>query len=482
MKTFGTFCIGMAFAATIFAQNKPSKDTTTRAVPMKLWQKETTSISEKIEKFTVGRDREMDLYLAPYDVLGNIAHAKMLASVGLLTSDELRMLNDELRIIYQDIQQGKFVIEDGVEDVHSQVELMLTRKLGDVGKKIHSGRSRNDQVLVDMKLFTRSRLEEVALASRKLFDLLVKRSNQHKNDLLPGYTHLQIAMPSSFGLWFGAYGEALVDDMCMIQTAYKLANKNPLGSGAGYGSSFPLNRTMTTELLGFEALHYNVVYAQMSRGKTEQTALTAIAALSSTISRMAMDVCLYNSQNFAFVTLPDDLTTGSSIMPHKKNPDVAELLRAKTNRLKALPTEITMVMSNLPSGYHRDMQLLKELLMPAFDEILDCLDIAHFMLEHLQVKPDLLADKKYDLLFSVERVNELVVQGVPFRDAYRQVGKEINEGTYKASRTLNHTHEGSIGNLCNDQITELMNAEMARFGFEKVHGATAKLLKQQSSK
>jgi len=477
MKTFGTFCIGMAFAATIFAQNKPSKDTTTRAVPMKLWQKETTSISEKIEKFTVGRDREMDLYLAPYDVLGNIAHAKMLESVGLLEKNELIALEAELKNIYQEIQQGKFEIEDGVEDIHSQVELMLTRKLGDVGKKIHSGRSRNDQVLVDMKLFSRSRLEEVALASRKLFDLLVKRSNQHKNDLLPGYTHLQIAMPSSFGLWFGAYGEALVDDMAMLQTAYKLSNKNPLGSGAGYGSSFPLNRTMTTELLGFEALHYNVVYAQMSRGKTEQTALTAIATLSSTISRMAMDVCLYNSQNFAFVTLPDDLTTGSSIMPHKKNPDVAELLRAKTNRLKALPTEITMVMSNLPSGYHRDMQLLKELLMPAFDEILDCLDIAHFMLEHLEVKPDLLVDKKYDLLFSVERVNELVVQGVPFRDAYRQVGKEINEGTYKASRNLNHTHEGSIGNLCNDQITELMNAEMARFKFEKVHTAVENLLK-----
>jgi argininosuccinate lyase len=416
-----------ALAAAIFAQKNPTKDSSTREAPMKLWQKETTSISEKIEKFTVGRDREMDLYLAPYDVQGNIAHATMLESVGLLTNYELRMLNDELRIIYQEIQQGKFEIEEGVEDVHSQVELMLTRKLGDVGKKIHSGRSRNDQVLVDMKLFTRSRLEEVALASKKLFDLLIKRSNQHKNDLLPGYTHLQIAMPSSFGLWFGAYAEALVDDMSMIQTAYKLANKNPLGSGAGYGSSFPLNRTMTTELLGFETLHYNVVYAQMSRGKTEQTALTAIAALSATLSRLAMDVCLYNSQNFAFVTLPDDLTTGSSIMPHKKNPDVAELLRAKTNRLKALPTEITMVMSNLPSGYHRDMQLLKELLMPAFEEILDCLDIAHFMLEHLQVKQNLLVDAKYDLLFSVERVNELVVQGVPFRDAYRQVGKEINE-------------------------------------------------------
>ncbi len=477
MKTFWTFCIGMAYAAAIFAQKNSSQNPSSRTEPMKLWQKETTSISEKIEKFTVGRDREMDLYLAPYDVLGNIAHATMLESVGLLEKDELTLLKAELKTIYEEIQQGKFEIEDGVEDVHSQIELLLTRKLGDIGKKIHSGRSRNDQVLVDMKLFTRNRLEEVALASKKLFDLLIQRSNQHKNDLLPGYTHLQIAMPSSFGLWFGAYGEALVDDMSVIQTAYKLSNKNPLGSGAGYGSSFPLNRTMTTQLLGFETLHYNVVYAQMSRGKTEQTALTAIAALAATLSRLAMDVCLYNSQNFAFVTLPDDLTTGSSIMPHKKNPDVAELLRAKTNRLKALPTEITMVMSNLPSGYHRDMQLLKELLMPAFDEILDCLDITHFMLQHLQVKPNLLADAKYDLLFSVERVNELVVQGVPFRDAYRQVGKEINEGTYQASRDLKHTHEGSIGNLCNDQITNLMDAEMQRFGFDKVHVAVEELLK-----
>lgn len=468
-------CLLMANTAAILAQKTLKKDTI-HHIPMKLWQKETTSISEKIEKFTVGRDREMDLYLAPYDVLGNMAHAQMLASVGLLSSEELGVLNVELKNIYAQIQRGEFEIEEGVEDVHSQVELMLTRKLGDVGKKIHSGRSRNDQVLVDMKLFTRSRLEEVAQASKKLFDLLIKRSNQHQNDLLPGYTHLQIAMPSSFGLWFGAYAEALVDDMSMIQTAYRLANKNPLGSGAGYGSSFPLNRTMTTQLLGFETLHYNVVYAQMSRGKTEQTALTAVATVAATLSRLAMDVCLYNSQNFGFVTLPDDLTTGSSIMPHKKNPDVAELLRAKTNRLKALPAEITLVMSNLPSGYHRDMQLLKEILMPAFEDILDCLDIAHFMLQHLQVKPDLLADAKYDLLFSVERVNALVVQGVPFRDAYRQVGKEINEGTYEASRKLQHTHEGSIGNLCNTQINTLMEVEMQRFGFERVHQAEQKLL------
>ena len=444
---------------------------------MKLWQKENTTISDKIEKFTVGRDREMDLYLAPFDVLGNLAHAIMLESIGLLTDNDLQLLSNELKSIYQQIENGAFIIEEGVEDVHSQIELQLTRKLGDVGKKIHSGRSRNDQVLVDLKLYTRYQLEKVALATETLFQLLIRRSDQHKNDLLPGYTHLQIAMPSSFGLWFGAYAEALVDDMAMIQTAYRIANKNPLGSGAGYGSSFPLNRTLTTQLLGFESLHYNVVYAQMSRGKTEQTALTAIATLATTISRMAMDVCLYNSQNFGFVTLPDGLTTGSSIMPHKKNPDVAELLRAKTNRLKALPTEITLVMSNLPSGYHRDMQLLKEILMPAFDEILNCLDVATFMLEHLEVKPNLLTDEKYDLMFSVERVNELVMQGVPFRDAYKQVGKEIGDGTYKASRELAHTHEGSIGNLENDKISVMMTAEMKRFGFENVHAAIEKLLK-----
>ncbi len=443
---------------------------------MKLWQKESTTISEKIEKFTIGRDREMDLYLAPFDVLGSLAHAIMLETIGLLETDELRLLNGELKNIYVQTQANDFEIEDGVEDVHSQIELILTRKLGDVGKKIHSGRSRNDQVLVDMKLYTRHQLQKVAMATKKLFDLLTQRSEQHKNDLLPGYTHLQIAMPSSFGLWFGAYAEALVDDVAMLQTAYRLANKNPLGSGAGYGTSFPLNRTLTTELLGFETLHYNVVYAQMSRGKTEQTALTAIATVAATISRLSMDVCLYNSQNFGFVTLPDALTTGSSIMPHKKNPDVAELLRAKTNRLKALPTEITLVMSNLPSGYHRDMQLLKEILMPAFDEILDCLDVAHFMLENLQIKPDLLADQKYDLLFSVERVNELVMQGVPFRDAYIQVGNEINNGQYSASRTLNHTHEGSIGNLCNEEIKNLMDIEMNRFEFRKTEEAIKRLL------
>ncbi|MBC3786016.1 argininosuccinate lyase [Spirosoma utsteinense] len=443
---------------------------------MKLWQKEGVTTAEQIERFTVGRDREMDLHLAPFDVLGNLAHAHMLQTIGLISTDELSLMTDELKKIYRQIDAGQFTIEAGVEDVHSQVELMLTRALGDVGKKIHSGRSRNDQVLVDLKLFTRDRLWRVAEATKRVFDRLIGRSEQHRHDLLPGYTHLQIAMPSSFGLWFGAYAEALADDMFMLQTAYRLSNRNPLGSGAGYGSSFPLNRTLTTELLGFEGMHVNVVYAQMSRGKTEQTALTALAAVAATLSRMAMDVCLYSSQNFGFLSLPDALTTGSSIMPHKKNPDVAELLRAKTNRLKALPMEVTLVMSNLPSGYHRDMQLLKEILMPAFDEILDCLDITDFMLEHLQVKSNLLDDARYDLLFSVERVNELVLQGVPFREAYQTVGREIAEHTYQPPRELNHTHEGSIGNLGNELITTHMEQAVAGFGSEVTQQAIRQLV------
>ncbi|OJV21267.1 MAG: argininosuccinate lyase [Dyadobacter sp. 50-39] len=444
---------------------------------MKLWQKENTVTSEKIERFTVGRDREMDLHLAEFDVLGNIAHATMLETIGLLTADDLAALKTELKVIYEQIQAGEFVIEEGIEDVHSQVELLLTRKLGDTGKKIHSGRSRNDQVLVDMKLYTRARLFEVVQATEKLFNVLTRKSEQHKNDLLPGYTHLQIAMPSSFGLWFGAYAEGLIDDMIQLNAAYRLANRNPLGSGAGYGSSFPLNRQLTTELLGFEGMHHNVVYAQMSRGRTEQAALSAIASLAATVSRLAMDVCLYNSQNFGFIVLPDDLTTGSSIMPHKKNPDVAELLRAKTNRMKALPMEVTMVLSNLPSGYHRDMQLLKEILMPAFDEILDCLDIAAFMLEHVKVKQNLLDDPKYDLLFSVERVNELVIAGVPFRDAYKQVGAEIGDGTYNAPRELKHSHEGSIGNLQTDAIRARMGREVEAFRYDKITAALEALLK-----
>ncbi|MHA4736920.1 argininosuccinate lyase [Dyadobacter sp. MSC1_007] len=444
---------------------------------MKLWQKENTVTSEKIERFTVGRDREMDLHLAEFDVLGNIAHATMLETIGLLTADDLAALKTELKAIYEQVQKGEFEIEEGIEDVHSQVELLLTRKLGDTGKKIHSGRSRNDQVLVDMKLYTRARLFEVVQATEKLFNVLINKSDEHKNDLLPGYTHLQIAMPSSFGLWFGAYAEGLIDDIIQLNAAYRLANRNPLGSGAGYGSSFPLDREMTTELLGFEGMHHNVVYAQMSRGRTEQAALTAISSLAATVSRLAMDVCLYNSQNFGFIILPDDLTTGSSIMPHKKNPDVAELLRAKTNRMKALPMEVTMVLSNLPSGYHRDMQLLKEILMPAFDEILDCLDIAAFMLEHMKVKQNLLADPKYDLLFSVERVNELVIAGVPFRDAYKQVGAEIGDGSYVPPRELKHTHEGSIGNLQTAQIKERMEREIGAFGYEKVVATLEKLIR-----
>ncbi len=443
----------------------------------KLWQKDNVSVNEKIEKFTVGRDPEFDMLLAQFDVQGSLAHTQMLESIGLLEKSELSDIQAELKNIYAEIQAGNFIIEAGIEDVHSQVELLLTRKLGEAGKKIHSGRSRNDQVLVDLKLFTRSRLQEVAEASNRLFELLISLSDKFKEVLLPGYTHLQIAMPSSFGLWFGAYAESLVDDMEMLQTAYKIANKNPLGSGAGYGSSFPLNRTMTTELLGFQELHYNVVYAQMSRGKTELFATTAIGQIASTLSRMAMDICLYNSQNFGFIKLPDEMTTGSSIMPHKKNPDVAELLRGKTNRLKGLPNEIQLVMGNLPSGYHREMQILKEILMPAFDEILNCLDMTYFMLSNIEVKENILADEKYDMLFSVERVNELVLQGVPFREAYKIIGNEINSGTYSPNRNLNHTHEGSIGNLCNPQITKMMQEVLSRFNFEKAELAIEELLK-----
>jgi argininosuccinate lyase len=442
----------------------------------KLWQKDNTTINEKIERFTIGRDPEFDVLLAEFDVLGSLAHTQMLASIDLLTESELSDIQRELKRIYQNIIGGKFEIEPGIEDVHSQVELLLTRRLGETGKKIHSGRSRNDQVLVDLKLFTRNRLSALANQSQKVFDLLISLSEKHKNVLLPGYTHLQIAMPSSFGLWFGAYAESLVDDMEMLQTAYRIANKNPLGSGAGYGSSFPLNRTMTTELLGFENLHYNVVYAQMSRGKTELFAVTAIAQIATTLSRMAMDICLYNSQNFGFLKLPNEMTTGSSIMPHKKNPDVAELLRGKTNKLKSLPNEIQLVMTNLPSGYHREMQILKEILMPAFTEITDCLDITHFMLSGIEVKDGILENEKYDLLFSVERVNELVLQGIPFREAYKIIGNEIESGTYTPNRNLAHTHEGSIGNLCNSEISAMMQEVMGRFGFEKVEKAIEGLL------
>ncbi|MBD2704933.1 argininosuccinate lyase [Spirosoma sp. BT702] len=448
---------------------------------MKLWQKEDvtaefTRVADKIERFTVGRDQEMDHHLAPFDVLGSLAHAQMLQTIGLLSEEDLRQLQVELKKIYLQTQNGQFIIEKGVEDVHSQVELLLTQKLGDIGKKIHSGRSRNDQVLVDLKLFTRDRLWRVSKAVKNVFDQLINRSEQHKDDLLPGYTHLQVAMPSSFGLWFGAYAEALADDTLILQTAYRLANRNPLGSGAGYGSSFPLNRTLTTELLGFEGMHINVVYAQMSRGKTEQTALTALAAVAATLSRMAMDICLYNSQNFGFLILPDALTTGSSIMPHKKNPDVVELLRAKMNRLKVLPMEVMLVMSNLPSGYHRDMQILKEILIPAFDEMQACLDMTAFILEHLQVLPNSLDKPMYNLIYSVERANEMVIQGIPFRDAYGLVKKEIVNGFYKAPAPLKHTHEGSIGNLMNQQIERYMNEILLGFQSDRVEQSINKLI------
>ncbi|MBP6386670.1 MAG: argininosuccinate lyase [Pseudarcicella sp.] len=442
----------------------------------KLWQKDNVSVNEKIEKFTVGRDPEFDILLAPFDVLGSLAHTQMLESIGLLEKNEWLDIQKSLIDIYQSTINDSFEIEEGIEDVHSQVELLLTRKLGEAGKKIHSGRSRNDQVLVDLKLYTRSELQKTTLATENLFGLLIDLSNRFKDVLLPGYTHLQIAMPSSFGLWFGAYAESLIDDTQMLLAAYKIANKNPLGSGAGYGSSFPLNRTLTTQLLGFDNLHYNVVYAQMSRGKTELFAASAIAQIASTLSRMAMDICLYNSQNFGFIKLPDEMTTGSSIMPHKKNPDVAELLRGKCNRLKALPNDIMLVMSNLPSGYHREMQILKELIMPAFTEILDCLDITYFMLSNINVVENLLDNPKYDLLFSVERVNKLVLSGVPFREAYKIIGNEINSNSYSPNRNLNHTHEGSIGNLCNEQIVAMMKDTVALFDFEKSETAILNLL------
>ena len=443
---------------------------------MKLWQKENTAVAEKIERFTVGKDREMDLHLAGYDVLGSLAHAQMLQSIGLLTADELVQIRRELNSIFQNIQTSGFRIDDGMEDVHSQIEWLLTQKLGEVGKKIHSGRSRNDQVLTAIKLFLRDRIAHIARETKRLFDRLILLSEEYKTVLLPGYTHLQVAMPSSFGLWFGAYAESLTDDMLVLQAAYKITNKNPLGSGAGYGSSFPLNRSMTTQLLGFETLNYNVVYAQMTRGKTEYSVGVALAALAATLSRLAMDVCLYNSQNFAFVTLPDELTTGSSIMPHKKNPDVAELLRGRTNRLKALPYELTLLTGNLPSGYHREMQLTKEILFPALEEISDCIDITHFMLENISINPDILLDGRYRYLFSVERVNALVLQGVPFREAYQQVGKEIADGTYQPNTQVNHTHEGSIGNLCSTQIISEMQKVLDGFDFAKAELALDNLV------
>ena len=443
----------------------------------KLWQKENQQTDAIIEQFTIGNDPVYDLQLARYDVMGSLAHITMLEHVGLLPSEELEPLCLELKNILDTIEDGTFVIEEGMEDVHSQIEYLLTQKLGDLGKKIHAGRSRNDQVLVDLKLFMRAEIMEIADAVEDLFDLLLAKSEAHQNDLLPGYTHLQIAMPSSFGLWFGAYAECLVEDAELLEAAFRLANKNPLGSGAGYGTSFPLDRKLTTILLGFEAPHVNVVNAQMSRGKTELYVLNAISQLATTLSRLAMDVCLYNSQNFGFIELPSSLTTGSSIMPHKKNPDVAELLRGKSNKLKAAPNQLQLLMSNLPSGYHREFQLTKEILMPAIDEIKDCLEITHYMVSNMKVKSDLLKDSKYDLLFSVEEVNKLVVQGMPFREAYVQVGKMIEAGEFNgSSREINHSHLGSIGNLGLSEIQSQKDAVWNRFGFEKVEDAIEDLL------
>ena len=441
----------------------------------KLWQKN-VELNKEIEKFTVGKDRELDVFLAPYDVLGSMAHITMLESINLLTSSELEVLLKELKNIYRLAESGKFVIEDGVEDVHSQVELMLTRKLGDAGKKIHSGRTRNDPVLVDLKLFSRASIHSIAQESKKLFDELQKQSEKYKNVLMPGYTHTQIAMPSSFGLWFGAYAESLADDMQLLLAAWRVANRNPLGSAAGYGSSFPLNRTMTTKLLGFESMDYNVVYAQMGRGKTERTIAFAIASIAGTISKLAFDACMFNSQNFGFIHLPTECTTGSSIMPHKKNPDVFELIRAKCNKLQTLPSQITAIMNNLICGYSRDLQTIKEVFMPAFGELLDCIRMTAYIVERTEVNEHILENPLYDPIFSVEEVNRRVIAGTPFREAYKQVGLEIEAGNFTPDKNIHHTHEGSIGNLCNDKIADLMNATLGEFHFERVDEAVQKLL------
>lgn len=441
----------------------------------KLWDKG-FEINKEIEKYTVGRDRELDLYLAQDDVLGSMAHITMLESIGLLEKDELTALLAQLKDIYGHILQDNFEIEEGIEDVHSQVELMLTRSLGEMGKKIHSGRSRNDQVLVDLRLFTRRQLRLIVEDVCSLFNELQTQSERYKNILMPGYTHLQVAMPSSFGLWFGAYAESLVDDVMMLQAAYRQTNRNPLGSAAGYGSSFPLDRSMTTRLLGFDSMDYNVVYAQMGRGKTERNVAFAMASVASTISKMAFDACMFNSQNFSFVRLPKECTTGSSIMPHKKNPDVFELTRAKCNKLQALPQQIIMIMNNLPSGYFRDLQIIKEVFLPAFQELRDCLKMSAYIINKMEVNEDILSDSRYDLMFSVEEVNRLASEGMPFRDAYKKVGLDIEAGNFIPNKNICHTHEGSIGNLCNKQIAELMNTLVEDFHFERIDNAVKALL------
>lgn len=443
---------------------------------MKLWQKNKASLKE-VERFTVGKDQEMDMYLAKFDVLGSLAHIRMLQSIGLLTEAELKSLSAELKNIYTQIEAGTFKVESGVEDIHSQVELELTKKLGETGKKIHSGRSRNDQVLVDIKLYLRHEIEQVVEAVKPLFSLLLSQSEKYKNHLLPGYTHFQLAMPSSFGLWFGAYAESLVDDIVTLEAAYRVVNKNPLGSAAGYGSSFPLNRKMTTDLLGFDDLNYNVVYAQMGRGKTERIVASALSNVASTVGKLAMDAVLFMNQNFGFISFPDELTTGSSIMPHKKNPDVFELIRARASQLMALPNDIALLTTNLPSGYHRDMQLLKEKLFPAIQDLKDCLNMMHLMLSNIRVKENILGDDQYKFLFSVEEVNKLVLSGMPFRDAYKKIGMDIEQGNYNPAKAVNHTHEGSIGNLNNDQIERMMTEALGKFAFDKVSTAIRSLLK-----
>ena len=444
---------------------------------MKLWEKN-FEINKEIERFTVGRDREMDMYLAKYDVLGSMAHITMLESIGLLEKDELTQLLAELKNIYKACEKGEFVIEDDVEDVHSQVEMLLTRKLGDMGKKIHSGRSRNDQVLVDLKLFTRHQLKEIADEVKSLFDELIAKSEQYKNILMPGYTHMQVAMPSSFGLWFGAYAESLADDLLFLQAAYRMTNRNPLGSAAGYGSSFPLNRTMTTRLLGFDSMDYNVVYAQMGRGKMERNVGFAIATIAGTLAKMAFDACMFNSQNFSFVKLPKECTTGSSIMPHKKNPDVFELIRAKSNKLQALPQQVTLIMNNLPVGYFRDLQIIKEVFLPAFDDLKDCLQMAAYIINKIEVNEHILDNPMYDPMFSVEEVNRLAANGMPFRDAYKKVGLDIEVGNFVPDKNIHHTHEGSIGNLMNAEIQQLFNSILSDFHFERMEQAEKSLLQE----
>ena len=443
---------------------------------MKLWGKKETEISSIIEKFTIGKDQELDMLLAPYDVIGSIAHAAMLKKVGLISTAEGDALIKELKEIYGRIEKGDFKIDRDVEDIHSQIEILLTDKLGDTGKRIHTGRSRNDQVLVDLALFSRDGIEKIVKAASGVFDLLIDLADKHKDDLLPGYTHLQLAMPSSFGLWFSAYAESISDDMLFLHAAYKYTNKNPLGSAAGYGSSFPLNRTYTTELLGFEGMHINVVNAQMSRGKLERQVLSAIASLAATLSKMSMDIVLFMNQHFGFVSFPDNLTTGSSIMPHKKNPDVFELIRAKCNKLAALSQQVAGLGQNLPSGYHRDMQVNKELYLPAFGEVIDCLELFHYMLKNIHVQKNILNDPEYDPIFSVEAVNKLVIEGMPFRDAYKAVGEQIKSGEYAPGRDLKHTHEGSIGNLCLEQLRSLMDQRIKMFAFEAKERAIAGVL------